>query len=142
MLTVYLDNSLITALERRDQSNGEMAALDLILSSAQSGALRLVTSRESIREIERTPDEATKSALKTCLSAAWAVSAQPLWPSAILAPSKSGAIAAYQLTRSTQGHWGGTPSSRGGPVIGLLLQCPRAYASQTSDPSHAMPRDP
>jgi predicted nucleic acid-binding protein len=65
MLKVYLETSVISALERRDQSNGEMTALDSLLQLAKQGTLTLVTSRESVREIERTPHEATRAALKT-----------------------------------------------------------------------------
>jgi predicted nucleic acid-binding protein len=65
MLKVYLETSVLSALERRDQTDMEMTALDSLLLSAERGTLALVTSRESIREIERTPVETTKMALKT-----------------------------------------------------------------------------
>jgi predicted nucleic acid-binding protein len=63
MLKVYLETSVISALERRDQPDVEMTALYSLVQLAKEGTLTLVTSRESIREIGRTPIATTKAAL-------------------------------------------------------------------------------
>lgn len=55
----------MSAMVKRDQSDEEMRALDWLLLNAQQHGLVLITSRESIREIERTPDEKMREALKT-----------------------------------------------------------------------------
>ena len=68
MSRVYLETSVVTAMVKRDQSAEEMTALDWILENAQQHNLTLVTSRESIREIERTSDEQTRETLKSVYS--------------------------------------------------------------------------
>ena len=65
MLKVYVETSVISALARRYLSDAELAVLDSLVQLAEQGTFVLVTSRESIREIERTQVETIKTALKT-----------------------------------------------------------------------------
>ncbi len=57
MITVYLDNNIVSAISRRDLPETELHAIDQLLDMKRSGTLVLISSRQSFREMERAPSK-------------------------------------------------------------------------------------
>ena len=68
-LKVYCDNMIVSAASEHDLGcAAEQEALDKLLSLGEQGRIQMVTSRWSLREIERTQDRQKRSRLKDCVS--------------------------------------------------------------------------
>lgn len=64
-MKVYLDNVIVSGIEKRDlASPAEMQALDELTSGKYADTCEWVTSRWSLREIERTSDKTLRERLK------------------------------------------------------------------------------
>lgn len=64
-MKIYLDNVIVCAIENRDLASlAEMHSLDELTSGKYASKCDCVTSRWSLREIERTQDVTTKDRLK------------------------------------------------------------------------------
>ena len=63
-MKVYLDNVIASGKVRRDLPGAEMTSVEELLEYEHRGLIEIVTSRESWREQERTPDPATLEALR------------------------------------------------------------------------------